>query len=449
MPPASTASLKQRLDQRTGSLALTDGLALAANSNMQNESPVYTEPELAALLGDVESDLVERKATFDGDAPNTVRQAICAFANDLPNHRRPGVIFIGVDDAGEPTGLEVDDALLLKLAHCKTDGNILPLPTMTVSKHTFGGQDVAIVTVAPADSPPVRCRGRIWTRVGPRRAIASAQDERILNERRRHGDIPFDARPVASATLEALDLRRFELLYLPGAFSDDVLERNDRTMEQRLAATKMVVSADDPTPTTLGMLVFGRVPTEHLPGAYIQFLRIAGEERGDPIVDADRIDGPLDVVMADLDAKLRSHVRTAVDIGVARTELRRPSYPFDALRELVRNAVMHRAYDSGNNPIQVYWFDRHIEVISPGGCYGEVNEDNFGEPGVVAYRNPNLADAMRVLGLVQRYGWGIPLVRRALRENDQPPPEYRLDPQWVRCTVRQRRDEDDLASRSS
>ena len=96
----------------------------------------------------------------------------------------------------------------------------------------------------------------------------------------------------------------------------------------------------------------------------------------------------------------------------------------------------------------MYWFDRHIEVISPGGCYGEVNEDNFGEPGVVAYRNPNLADAMRVLGLVQRYGWGIPLVRRALRENDQPPPEYRLDPQWVRCTVRQRSNEDGQASRS-
>ena len=54
---------------------------------------------------------------------------------------------------------------------------------MTVHKHTFGGSDVAVVTVAPADSPPVRCRGRIWTRVGPRRAIASAQDERILGEK--------------------------------------------------------------------------------------------------------------------------------------------------------------------------------------------------------------------------------------------------------------------------
>lgn len=115
----------------------------------------YTDIELEVLMSDFESDLVERKAAFDGDAPRAVRQAICAFANDLPDRRRPGVVFIGVRDDGTPAGLEINDALLLKLAHCKTDGNILPLPAMTVGKHTLRGADVAVVTVAPAHSPPV------------------------------------------------------------------------------------------------------------------------------------------------------------------------------------------------------------------------------------------------------------------------------------------------------
>ena len=400
----------------------------------------YSHAELAAMLADVESDLEERKETFDGDAPNTVRQAICAFANDLPNHRRAGVVFVGVRDDGTPTGLEVNDALLLKLAHCKTDGNILPLPTMSVRKHTFDGSDVAVVSVTPADSPPVRYRGRIWTRVGPRRAIASAQDERILNEKRRHGDMPFDTRPLHAATLADLDLRRFEFLYLPEAFSADVLQKNDRTMEERLAATKMTVSAEDPTPTVLGMLVLGGQPTNFLPGAYIQFLRIAGEERGDPILDSARIKGPLGEAMSSLDATLRAHVRTSVEVGTARTEIRRPTYPLAALQELARNAVLHRSYESGNSPTQVYWFDKHIEIINPGGAYGDITPDNFGQPGLVAYRNPNLADAMRVTGLVQRYGIGIPLVRRELRNNQQPPPEYQVDAHWVRCRVSARAD---------
>ena len=133
--------------------------------------------------------------------------------------------------------------------------------------------------------------------------------------------------------MDDLDLRRFELLYLPEAFNADVLEKNDRTIEERLAATKMIASADEPVPTVLGMLVLGRKPTDFLPGAYVQFLRIAGEERGAPIVDSARIDEPLGEAMSTLDTILRAHVRTSVEVGTARTEVRHATYPLLALQE--------------------------------------------------------------------------------------------------------------------
>ena len=401
---------------------------------------VYSDDQLAAMMTDVESDRVERKEMLDGDAPNAIREAICAFANDLPNHGRPGVIFIGARDDGTPTGLEINDALLLKLAHCKSDGNILPLPTMTVTKHTLNGADVAVVTVEPADSPPVRYRGRIWTRTGPRRSLASAQDERILNEKRRYGDTPFDVRPVRSATLADLDLPRFQYLYLPHAFHAAVLAANDRSVEERLAATKMIVATDDPVPTTLGILMLCPRPADFLPGAYTQFLRFAGTERADPIVDSLGIDGPVGDAARDLDSTLRSQIRTSVEIGTSTTEIRRATYAFAALQELVRNAVMHRTYDGTNSPIHLSWFTDRVEIISPGGPYGDVSPANFGQPGVVDYRNPNLADAMRVSGLVQRYGVGIPIARRALRVNNQPEPEFQVDARQVRCVVRVRPD---------
>jgi len=50
--------------------------------------------------GDVESDLVERKESLRGDAPTGIREAVCAFANDLPDHQRPGGVFVRADDAG-------------------------------------------------------------------------------------------------------------------------------------------------------------------------------------------------------------------------------------------------------------------------------------------------------------------------------------------------------------
>lgn len=56
------------------------------------------------------------------------------------------------------------------------------------------------------------------------------------------------------------------------------------------------------------------------------------------------------------------------------------------------------------------------------------------------YRNPNLADAMRVSGLVQRYGVGIPRARRELHANSQKEPGFDVDAHHVRCTVRVRPD---------
>ena len=41
------------------------------------------DAELRDLMLDIESDRVERKESFNGKAPETVRQAVCAFANDL------------------------------------------------------------------------------------------------------------------------------------------------------------------------------------------------------------------------------------------------------------------------------------------------------------------------------------------------------------------------------
>jgi ATP-dependent DNA helicase RecG len=395
----------------------------------------YSDLDLERMLLDVESDLVERKESFKGDAPSKTREAVCAFANDLPDHRRPGVVFIGARDDGSPSRIPITDELLRQLADIKTDGNIVPPPSLTVSKKLLLSAEMAVVTVQPADSPPVRYRGRVFIRTGPRRGIATLQDERSLNEKRRYGDRPFDVHGIAEAELTDLDRLRFEEEYLPAAFAHDVLAANERTFEQRLATTKMVVSADLPVPTVLGILVLSVRTRDFLPGAYIQFLRIAGRDLADPIVDEQQIDGPITDVLRTIDEKLTAHNWTAVEISGSK-ERRNPLYPIPALQQLVRNAVMHRAYDATNAPIRLSWYDDRIEIFSPGGPYGAVTKENFGQPGIADYRNPNLAEALRVLGFVQRFGVGIATARRALYENGNPPPEFEVEPSHVSVTIR-------------
>ncbi len=397
----------------------------------------YSDAELERFLGDLEADFLERKESWAGGAPDSGREAVCAFANDLPDHRRSGVLFVGVDDRGKPTGLQITDQLLQTLADIKTDGGILPPPTIFVEKRHLVGRDCAVVTVVPSDAPPVRYRGRIWIRIGPRRGIATVQDERILNEKRRHRDLPFDIQPVPSSTGRDLNKVVFETEYLPNAVARDVLAANERSYEQRLASCRMVASADEPTPTILGLLTVGVSPRDWVPGAYVQFLRISGKELADPISDEKVIDGTFSQILQRVDEKLDAHNQVIVDIQES-IERRASVYPRIALQQLIRNAIMHRTYEGTNAPVRVFWFDDRIEIYNPGGPFGAVTKENFGKPGVTDYRNPHLAEAIKIMGFVQRFGVGIATAQAELKKNGNPEAKFTIEPNGVLATILKR-----------
>ncbi len=396
----------------------------------------HTDEELLALLNDTESDRVERKESFKGDVPRKARQAVSAFANDLPGHDQTGVLFIGATDNGEPSQLGITDQLLLSLADMKTDGNILPLPVLTVEKRFFKGAEMAVVTVMPSDMPPVKYEGRIWIRTGPRRSTANAQEERILNERHRYKNLPFDIYPVHSAKISDLSRLIFEGEYLQHAFADDVLEENGRSYEQQLTSCRMIVSTDDLTPTVTGLLALGKTPQDFLPGAYIQFLRLDGTELADPVIDEAEIGGSIVDLLRRTEEKLMAHNRIAVDITSRPTHQTTTPYPQVALQQILYNAVLHRTYESTNAPVRVYWFNDRVEINSPGGPYGNVTTENFGHPGVTDYRNPNIADVLKIFGFIQAFGRGIATARRAVATNGNPPLEFITNQTAVVCILR-------------
>ncbi len=397
-----------------------------------------TDGELQELLVDLESDRAERKASLsDSDKAS---QAICAFANDMPNHGAPGVLFVGVDDNGNGTGIAVSDQLLLNLSHLRSDGNIVPLPSMIVQKRILNGSEIAVVIVQPSFAPPVRFKGRIWIRVGPRRTIASADEERQLSEKRRSRDLPFDINEIPSASLDDLDLDLFTKLYLPAALAPDVLASNNRTVEQQLSSLRFASAADKQPqkPTVLGVVVVGKDTIGYVAGAYVQFRRIEGVELTDTIRDQKEISGPLAEVLSRLDDVLQAHISIATDITSGATEIRTPDYPIVALQQITRNAIMHRNYEGTNAPIRVTWFSDRIEIQNPGGPFGQVTRENFGNPGITDYRNPHLAEALKNLGYVQRFGVGIALAKQALKANGNPALQYEVEDAHVLATLRRR-----------
>ena len=388
--------------------------------------------KLAALLLDLESDRVERKeSASDRDR---IRQAICSFANDLPGHERPGVVFVGARDDGSCASLDITDDLLLTLSQMRDDGNITPIPSMAVEKRVLNGCDLAVVTVQPSSLPPVRFRGRTWIRVGPRRAIASIEEEQRLSERRRSHNLPFDARPLVGATMTDLDLDFFSRIYLPAAVAPEILEANQRSLDGQLLGLRFL--GKDRIPTPAGLVVAGKDPRRWLPGAYVQFVRFGGTTLADPVVDQKEISGRLDELIGYLDDVMEANIAVRTSITESDLETQRPTYPKAALQQLTRNAVMHRSYEGTHAPVQVYWFEDRIEIHSPGGPFGRVTVETFGRPGYTDYRNPTIAEAMKTLGYVQRFGVGIEIARRELARNGNPPLEFEVQPNHVLAIIR-------------
>ena len=256
-----------------------------------------------------------------------------------------------------------------------------------------------------------------------------------MNERRRAQNLPWDLQPIAPAELNDLDLDLFQRTYLPAAVAVDILDQNQRTVEEQLTSLRFV-SVDQIVPTVVGLLAIGKSPADFVPGAYVQFLRIDGTELSDPILNQKDCHGPLPELLRDLDGILGAHIRVATDITSGSTEARQPDYPITALQQLVRNSIMHRDYETSNAPTRITWFEDRIEIQNPGGPFGQVTVENFGQPGITDYRNPNIAETLRTLGFVQRFGVGIQLARKELADNGNPKPEFTVEPNHVLVTVR-------------
>jgi len=137
--------------------------------------------------------------------------------------------------------------------------NIQPLPAIAVQKVVLGdNSELAVVEVQPSDLPPVRYKGRIWIRAGPRKAVATEQEERSLYEKRLSAARTFDARPCLESSIGDLSVRLFEA-YRDAAVATEIIKENHRTLEQQLASLRFF-DAHRSTPTNAGILLFGTNP---------------------------------------------------------------------------------------------------------------------------------------------------------------------------------------------
>jgi len=382
---------------------------------------MITKEKVEELLADMESDWIERTTSIRDDK---LGPAICAYSNDFPNHKHAGYILLGVKDDGSIAGLTWTDEQLQTIGNIKSSGKILPQPSIVVSSvFKFPEGEVVVIEVKPSTYPPVRFDGRCWIRVGPRRDKASLEEERILTERRISYAKTYDLVPALGSTLNDLSIDLFKISYLPLAIDEETLIENGRTTEDQLSSLRFY-DPKEHCPTNAGLLIFGLNPEFYLPGSYIQFVKFSGEDMTSDVIYEKKISEALISGLKLINDFIKSNI-------VKERPVRKDSfqediitnYPFWALRELTMNAIMHRNYES-NAPIYIYEFIDRIEIINPGGLYGEVTPQNF--PNASDYRNIVIAEAMKTLGYVNRFNYGVKRAKAELLKNGNGEPVFDL-----------------------
>jgi hypothetical protein len=192
-------------------------------------------------------------------------------------------------------------------------------------------------------------------------------------------------------------------------------------------------------PTIAGYLLFGREPQRTMGNAQV-VLRAKGSHEWITAAIGDKPgNAPAGSNSGDTERTIDGNLWAQYDaINDALTAFNRPfrlkggisetvfPYPPLALKEIIVNALVHRAYER-NAPIVIEVEPSRIHVINPGGLVDEVRqrvgtdsiegEIRKGRRGIKGYRNPVIADLFYGSGDMDKAGSGLSDVYKSVHEN--------------------------------
>ena len=114
-----------------------------------------------------------------------------------------------------------------------------------------------------------------------------------------------------------------------------------------------------------------------------------------------------------------------IDDNGQRTDV--PHYPMKALREAIANALIHRDYSINTEGAYIYLriFDDRIEVLNPGGLYGNNRIENLGTDNMLEVRNNTIIRLLEeTTDIVENRHTGIATMRDEMKKMNLPEPEF-------------------------
>ena len=185
------------------------------------------------------------------------------------------------------------------------------------------------------------------------------------------------------------------------------------------------------TPTGFGLLLFGDRPRDTYPQAGL----VATVRYPDGTEDLRSFDGPLVEVPKDVEDWLKRMLPSSIDRSQM-VRIEREALPFEVVREVVVNALLHRDYEVAGAKCQIVVTPDAITVRSPGGPVSPITLAQlqaFNAP--TLSRNPRVHYVLRLMGLAEEAGFGMATLRSARAKYTLPAPQYSFDDPYLVLTI--------------
>jgi ATP-dependent DNA helicase RecG len=289
---------------------------------------------------------------------------------------------------------------------------VIPLPVV----RRVGDLRVVLVTIPPGLPNVYSLEGRYLVRSGAQtEPIPARRLRQLLMER---GTIQFESQIPPEADLDDLDPDKVS--EYAAAIRQGRAAQPETDTELLLRRGCLRRQGSQLKPTYAALLLFGRQPQQWQPNATLLAARFSGTVLSDRYVKQE-LRGTLPDQLRQAEIFMRDHLRSVVRL-VGLTHQETGEYPFEAVRELLVNAVAHRDYNQQGENIHLFIFADRIEVHSPGRLPGPVTLDNLLEARFS--RNAVIVQALADMGFVERLGYGLDRVVAVMRQNGMRPPQF-------------------------
>ena len=382
--------------------------------------------ELDWVLHQTEGQFFERKSCIDRsngqvrrrnvrDVARNVAETLVAMAN-----ADGGALALGIEDDGTVTGVDYPEDRLEVLRRAPQT-HVRPPLRAHWQTGVLLGQQILLISVDWSSEVHQLTDGRYLLRVGDQNMPFPAGDIEAMKAGKRRR--VTESRFLAEARLEDLDLSLVDELAERAGLSEpppQVLVRY-HLAEQRNGRVMLTLAA---------LLLFGKDPARWHPRCGIDFVKYSGTQRqlgaALNIVKRKRIEAPLVHLISEAYRAIEPHLRERQQLVDLFFE-ERLEYPTFAWQEAIVNAVAHRDYRYEGLSIEVWMFDDHLAIRSPGELVEPVTLERLQSlTRIHASRNPRIVRVLTDLGYMREQGEGIPRMFFVMEREGLYPPELLL-----------------------